>query len=202
MKKQLFIGTLSVFFSFTILVNAQQPDLENTETPIKKENTLNNQFDDLLEKSNSWQHYKVIERSRLVAYQKNVLDSLAGIKSKIQSQQAVVSKHEEEIKRLNDTISELKNNLEETRNEKDSVSFLGILLSKQTYSLVMWSFLLILASLLLFYVYKYTNGSTIAKKSIQDLNDLQEEYENYRKSAIEREQKVRRQLQDEINKHR
>ena len=30
----------------------------------------------------------------------------------------------------------------------------------------------------------------------------QEEFEAYRKKAIEREQKLRRQLQDEINKHR
>ena len=32
--------------------------------------------------------------------------------------------------------------------------------------------------------------------------DWQNEYEEYRTKAIEREQKVRRQLQDEINKHR
>ena len=66
----------------------------------------------------------------------------------------------------------------------------------------MWGIVIALGALLALYIYKYTNGNVVTKKSINDLADLQEEYENYRKAAIEREQKVRRQLQDEINKHR
>lgn len=203
MRKRLIIGTLAVFFLFNLTSNAQEISLDSiaTEAP-KKENTLNEQFENLVEKANSWQSYKIIDRAKLGKYQKNVIDSLENIKAKIQEQQNIISKHNEEVKKLNENIAELKSNLERTQNEKDSVNFLGILLSKSTYSLMMWSFLLVLACLLLFYVYKYINGSAITKKSQQDLRELQEEYENYRKSAIEREQKVRRQLQDEINKHR
>ena len=78
----------------------------------------------------------------------------------------------------------------------------GALLSKGLYNTIMWGIVLALASLLVLYIYKFSNGNVVTKKSINDLNELQEEYENYRKAAIEREQKVRRQLQDEINKHR
>ena len=76
------------------------------------------------------------------------------------------------------------------------------MLSKGLYSTIMWVIVLILAGLLAFYIYKYTNSNVITKNSINELGELQQEYENYRKAAIEREQKVRRQLQDEINKHR
>ncbi|GJQ06103.1 hypothetical protein [Capnocytophaga cynodegmi] len=203
MRKQLVVGALTVFFSFTSAINAQEQSLDSVNVQVKKkQNTLNEQFETLVEKANSWQSYKIIDRAKLGSYQKNVIDSLQSIKSKIQAQQDIINGHEGEVKKLNEKISELENNLEKTQNEKDSVNFLGFLLPKSTYSLMMWSFLLVLACLLFFYVYKYVNGSAITKKSLQDLRELQEEYENYRKSAIEREQKVRRQLQDEINKHR
>ncbi|GET46966.1 MAG: hypothetical protein Q4A09_01125 [Capnocytophaga felis] len=203
MKKQLITGAIAVFFSFTFAVNAQEQGLDTINVQVKKkQNTLNEQFETLVEKANSWQSYKIIDRAKLGNYQKNVIDSLQSVKSKIQAQQDIINGHEEEVKQLNGKISELQNNLEKTQNEKDSVNFLGILLPKSTYSLMVWSLVLILTCLLLFYVYKYINGSAVTKKSLQDLKELQEEYENYRKSAIEREQKVRRQLQDEINKHK
>ncbi|ATA88408.1 hypothetical protein CAPN001_07540 [Capnocytophaga stomatis] len=203
MKKQLVAGAIAVFFSFTFAVNAQEQSLDTVNVQVKKkQNTLNEQFETLVEKANSWQSYKIIDRAKLGNYQKNVIDSLQSIKSKIQAQQDIINGHEEEVKQLNGKIAELQNNLERTQNEKDSVNFLGILLPKSTYSLMVWSLVLILTCLLLFYVYKYINGSAVTKKSLQDLQELQEEYENYRKSAIEREQKVRRQLQDEINKHK
>lgn len=203
MKKQLITGAIAVFFSFTFALNAQEQGLDIINVQVKKkQNTLNEQFETLVEKANSWQSYKIIDRAKLGNYQKNVIDSLQSIKSKIQAQQDIINGHEEEVKQLNGKIAELQNNLERTQNEKDSVNFLGILLPKSTYSLMVWSLVLILTCLLLFYVYKYINGSAVTKKSLQDLQELQEEYENYRKSAIEREQKVRRQLQDEINKHK
>ncbi|ATA75909.1 MULTISPECIES: hypothetical protein [Capnocytophaga] len=201
MKKQLLIGAFTILFTCPI-VNAQEGTrIQNTKNQ-KKENTLNSQFENLISQSNSWQNYKVIDKGSLTVYQRNVMDSLESVKSKIKAQQQVVDAHENEIKKLNNNILSLENTLEETRNEKDSVSLLGILLPKSTYSLIMWSIVLLLIAMLVFYIYRYSNSNVIAKKSMQDLNDLQEEYENYRKSAIEREQKVRRQLQDEINKHR
>ena len=198
--KKIIITVLSVF-GICVSIQAQEAVSQTTIEP-KKENTLNNQFNELLEKSNSWEIYKVIDRVKLNNYQKNVIDSLETTKSKIKEQQQIIDNHSNEVDKLNNNIAELQNDLEEIRNEKDSVSFLGILLPKATYSLVMWGIILVLACMLLLYVYRYTNGSSITKKALQDLNELQEEYENYRKSAIEREQKVRRQLQDEINKHK
>ena len=92
------------------------------------------------------------------------------------------------------------------------MNFFGALLSKGLYNTIMWGIVVVLIVLLVFYIYRYANGNVVTKKSISDLAELQEEYENYRKAAIEREQnadlaeiekqKVRRQLQDEINKHR
>jgi len=42
----------------------------------------------------------------------------------------------------------------------------------------------------------------LTKRAERNLKDIEIEYEQYRKKALEREQKLRRALQDEINKQR
>lgn len=171
-------------------------------TTTKKDNSLTGQFSSLIEQSNNWQNYKVVDYAKLNQYQRNVLDSLQNVKSKVTSQAQQIEKQFEEINTLNGNISQLQSELQDAKNQNDSVNLFGFLLSKSTYSILMWGLVVILAFFLFIYVYRFSNGNKVTQKALQDLNELQEEYENYRKSAIEREQKVRRQLQDEINKHR
>ena len=164
--------------------------------------TIEGVFQQLIDKSGTWQNFKMLDRARLATFQRSMSDSINSVRSRLATEKQKVQTHETTIKELNDKITELESNLNNTQNQKDSVSFFGALVSKGVYNSIMWGIVIALGALLALYIYKYTNGNVVTKKSINDLADLQEEYENYRKAAIEREQKVRRQLQDEINKHR
>ena len=164
--------------------------------------TIEGVFQQLIDKSGTWQNFKMLDRARLATFQRSMSDSINSVRSRLATEKQKVQTHETTIKELNDKITELESNLNNTQNQKDSVSFFGALVFKGVYNSIMWGIVIALGALLALYIYKYTNGNVVTKKSINDLADLQEEYENYRKAAIEREQKVRRQLQDEINKHR
>jgi len=59
-----------------------------------------------------------------------------------------------------------------------------------------------LLALLLFFIYKYKNSNSITRDVNMSLSEIEGEFEEHRKVALEREQKVRRQLQDELNKHK
>ena len=144
----------------------------------------------------------MLDRAKLATFQRSMADTINAIRGQLSTQKQAVATHLQNIKELNDKITELQTTLDQTKDQNDSVNFFGVLLSKGVYSTIMWVIVLILAGLLAFYIYKYTNSNVITKNSINELGELQQEYENYRKAAIEREQKVRRQLQDEINKHR
>ena len=167
-----------------------------------KPTTLEGVFQQLIDRSGAWQNFKMLDRGKLAAFQRSMTDSINGVRSQLVAEKQKVKENEATIKELNDKITEIQAALDETKDQKDSVSFFGALVSKGLYNTIMWGIVLALASLLVLYIYKFSNGNVVTKKSINDLNELQEEYENYRKAAIEREQKVRRQLQDEINKHR
>jgi hypothetical protein len=55
---------------------------------------------------------------------------------------------------------------------------------------------------LLFFIYKFKNSNSITKHARLALQDLEDEFEEHRKTSVEREQKIRRQLLDEINKQK
>ena len=167
-----------------------------------KPTTLEGVFQQLIDRSGAWQNFKMLDRGKLAAFQRSMTDSINGVRSQLVAEKQKVKENEATIKELNDKITEIQAALDQTKDQKDSVNFFGALVSKGLYNTIMWGIVLALASLLVLYIYKFSNGNVVTKKSINDLNELQEEYENYRKAAIEREQKVRRQLQDEINKHR
>ena len=185
-------------------VQTTQNNIAQTATPIEeaKPTTLEGVFQQLIDKSGAWQNFKMLDKGKLTAFQRSMADSINGVRSQLVAERQKVKENEATIKELNDKITEIQAALDQTKDQKDSVNFFGLLISKSLYNTIMWGIVLALASLLMLYIYKFSNGNVVTKKSINDLNELQEEYENYRKAAIEREQKVRRQLQDEINKHR
>jgi len=75
-------------------------------------------------------------------------------------------------------------------------------MSKTGYNILMWTIIAALFALLLFFVYKFKNSNTITKDAKRAREEMEEEFEEHRKTALEREQKVRRQLQDELNKQK
>ena len=55
---------------------------------------------------------------------------------------------------------------------------------------------------LLYFIFKYKNNIFLTNAAKKQLIEVEQELANQRKKALEREQKLRRQLQDEINKQR
>ncbi|MFQ3306207.1 MAG: putative membrane protein, partial [Polaribacter sp.] len=99
---------------------------------------------------------------------------------------------------LNRTKLELKITIQ----KKESISLFGIELSTTIYNLILWSLILILLTALLYFIFAFTKNNILTKRAEDDLKIIEVEYEQHRKKAIEREQKLRRTLQDEINKQR
>ena len=82
------------------------------------------------------------------------------------------------------------------------MSFFGALVSKGTYKLILWGIILGLMLFLLFFIYKYRNSNFLTHQAKTALADLEKEYEQHRRRSLEREQKISRQLQDELNRQK
>lgn len=165
-------------------------------------NTIDAQFTDLIKSSNSYQNYKVIKASEMGVLQKNVLDSIASLQTTIDGSDAIISEQKSKIDGFTEQVDSLKIELEETQQKVENIEFLGVPTQKSSYNSIMWTFVFVLLalSLVLFFIFK--KGQRNTKDAREKLASTEIELEGLRKRSLEREQKVRRELQDEINKNR
>ena len=106
------------------------------------------------------------------------------------------------LKNVNEVLGILDLDMKLLITKKNSISFLGIQLNKSTYTITVWSIILLLIIALFYFIYQYKNSYSILSESKSNLSETEEELTIYKKKSLEREQKLRRQLQDEINKQR
>lgn len=197
MNTQKLIVFLTLLLSVNLLVKAQ----ETKPTSINS-GTIGQQFDYMMEESNQYGANMVVKKYYLTTFKSHVIDSLSAVHNKLETTEEKVTDQQKEIASLQNSLNSTQEKLDQTNLEKDSMSFLGILTSKGTYNTVIWSVIGVLLVLLLFFIYKFKNSNVITKEAKKALAETEEEYENHRRTALEREQKVRRQLQDEINKQK
>lgn len=165
-------------------------------------NTIENQFTKAYRLSNTWQDYKMIKRSYFVSFQKSILDSVTGLKKNIATKQQKINEQQTTITSLNERISSLNGNLSTAISKENNIFLFGIPMSKASYNILLWSIIAGLIAGLAFFVYKFKSSNLLTREAKDSLAEIELEFEQHRKKAIEKEQKLRRQLQDEINKQR
>ncbi len=190
-----------LLFSISVLNAQQQQAQSSPDDP-----SIQGQFETLIRKSTNYRQggkrYEVVRLLELNALQKNVLDSLNMANTSIASLKSTIAENETAISSLNTKLDETTQNLATTTEEKDSMSFFGSLVSKGTYKLIVWSIIIGLLILLGLFIYKFKNSNMLTQQAKVSLADLEEEYEQHRRRALEREQKISRELHDERNKNK
>jgi len=172
------------------------------ETVVEEPKTLENQFDKIYRTSTTYQTYKVISMNKYLELKENVLDSVKAAEKTIADKDALLASERVNIVKLEKELSETKANLTASTEKENSISFVGIQLNKTTYNLLLWTIIIALALALGLFIFKFTRSNVLTKKAQENLLDVEHEFESHRKKSLEREQKLRRQLQDEINKQR
>tara|TARA_R100001369_G_scaffold89355_1_gene126919 strand:+ start:135 stop:743 length:609 start_codon:yes stop_codon:yes gene_type:complete len=164
--------------------------------------TIDNQFEFVIRRSNSWQDYKTVKKTWLYALKAHTLDSLKAVHENLSDTKSIVKTQADEISGLKVSLANTESTLTATNEEKDNISLLGIQMSKASYKVLMWSLAAGLLALLLFFIYKFKGSNSATREAKLKLDEVETEFEEHRRNALEREQKVRRQLQDELNKQK
>jgi septal ring factor EnvC (AmiA/AmiB activator) len=201
-SKYLFAIIFAFFFNATFAQTT-----EEQESLSLNSGTIDSQFEFVFRKSGNFkgtngQAYEAVKSSWLYTLRAHVKDSLDEIRKDLSDTRAVVESQANEITELKSNLSKTQTDLTNTNAEKDSMSLFGMQMSKIGYNTLLWSIIAALLAFLLFFIYKFKNSNAVTKQAKQSLSEIEEEFEEHRKTALEREQKVRRQLQDEINKQK
>ena len=188
-----------LFLSWFLLSVAQVKGQNPEEADTAIDQSLERKFQDLIDKSETYQDYKVIGRDRLASFWSEVTDTL------VQNGKDRVDL-EENLRAVNKNISQVEVQLKESQDElemvkfeKDRISFLGLELIKNQYSYLVWGIILILAILVVVANVRYITTSRTTKRVKREGHELQSEFEEFKKKTLEKETKLRRELQTEIN---
>jgi len=164
--------------------------------------SLSKQFEQVYRRSSSYKDFKVIRKSTFQNLKKNTLDSIKIIDEKLKIESQKNTRLEQEISSVAKIRLEQNLELSEAILEKNTISFVGLKLKKNTFKIIIWSIFFMFIIIICYLAYKLKDGVRITSQAKKELTRVEEEFNSYKKKSLVRDQKLRRQLQDEINKQR
>jgi len=165
-------------------------------------NTIDNQFNTLLNESTNWQNSKIVQLDKLQQLQKNVNDSLTKLHLTIIDNKDASQGHKDSVEALTAQLKVTQDSLKTSLTKTTNIEVLGLSSEKSTFLTVIWAIIGVLIILLGVIYYRFKKSFMDIKEVKSKLTETEEELDELRKSSLEREQKIRRQLQDEINKNK
>lgn len=202
MKKIVFIvlGWVFLWFSWAP-ATAQQTNQTTTRiTGSLTSGTIDSQFFYINRISRTQDGMKLIRRNNLDLIQKNIADTLKRFRQEVALHQDSITGLSKEIIAYRDSINQTRQQLKEAQSKGETVSFLGMDIKEGLYHVVVWIIILALFVVCLVIMASMRRNTVLAREAKTNLSDLQNELDQQRKKSLEKEQKLMRQLQDEINK--
>ncbi len=163
--------------------------------------SVEEKFNEVYTKSSNYQDYKVIKKYIFNQLKKEVLDSLKKEKNNYKNAQNEIVKLQNQINKLQTDLNQANAQIETLTEQKNNIQFLGMNIEKSKYQWIVWSIISVLIFVLIYFIYLYINSQKVTKTAKQNLTKLEEEYFNFKSTALEREQNLKRQLLDERNKN-
>jgi len=194
-----------LFISITVLAQ----DNENQETKASlNSGTIESQFEYLYKKSPKWtdprtgQQYRTIKINNLFLFRNNVYDSLKQASQKFAISQSTIDIQKSRIDSLKVQLGTTSDSLTAVTKEKDSIKLFGMQLSKTGYNSILWTIIAALTALLAFFISKFKRSNAITIEANKNKAEIEKEYDEHKQRSLEREQLLRRELQDELNKQK
>ncbi len=161
--------------------------------------TLSDRWEKVVDKSESYQHYKVIKKTDLKDVWQAVQDTIVLYKSSLKQEKATIQSQQERIQSLENEARKLNENLSQLTVSKDSMTFMNSTVDKYAYAATLWIIMAIIAisCAILFFLYK--NSHKVTRQKINEHDQLFNAFEEHKKTTLERERKLKRELQTQSN---
>ena len=198
--------TRHIFLSITVLImTGAATNMFPQETSVKPsldKGSIESSFSYVIKNASDFEDSKVVKSWWLWRLRSYVIDSLKVYRDSIQYIQNIVETKDHQIDSLKTDLKELTSSLSAAVKTKDALSFLGIGMTKLAYNTIMWLLAAVLFTALVIVFLLYKRSNIVSVKMKTTLDETQEEFEAHRKRALEREQKIAREMYDEIIKYK
>ena len=149
-----------------------QTAAENFENPLYSgKANLETQYKFIMDQSRTYVNNKVIKIEWINKFYANTVDSLQTSTSNSANFETSLLNKKSELKTALESISALKEELATVNSDKESISLFGSPTTKSSYKKIVWSIIIILFALLLFFLYKFKSSNSISKSSIKKMEN-------------------------------
>ncbi len=190
MYKLLLLGLAILLFPISLIAQ----EIEESQNPVEDE------FTNIIENSNDYQGYKVVDYGDLIKLKQNTANFINELNNEITTQKNTITQQQTEIVGLKNDLEATQKNLTEVTAEKDAITFLGMPFSKGSYMALMWGIVGVLVLFLLFFIFRYRKSNVQTTEARNNLLETEKEFEAFKAKALLKEQRLGRLLQDERNK--
>lgn len=206
--------SLSLFFCAVVLTSG----MAQTQAQAPKNRaayTLQQQFNSMKFRSSPYKEfghdYRVVRESHLDAFLKSVQDTLQvreqSIKNAGKETAVALEKTQQELEAQRAQVQALQKDnaqkeaqIQQTDHDIATLSVLGLDIDKQLYVVVSIAIILGLGALAAVFAYMFKNSNSVTMEKVKAYEEVDQELKDYKVAAREREIKLKRELQSEVNK--
>ncbi|ERJ58571.1 hypothetical protein [Sphingobacterium paucimobilis] len=186
---------LSLVFLFLATSTFAQLTLQQK---LQSDLNLNTQFQVLLAQSRSQDaDFKIVRKSNIEIIQKNVNDSISKYTKEIASLKSSSSSSIATVTGLKDSLHSVQSELLTEKQKTDSISFIGIDFAKSAYHMMVWIIIAVLGIGFFTMLVSFRKAKVDTVEHQKTAEETQNEFQQYKKKAMEKEQLLKRQLLDE-----
>ena len=163
------------------------------------QSNIQDQYQELFTKSSTWEDYKVIKLDRLNAFWAVMTDSLNEKQLKINAANQKISKLNSQLNETELQLSQIEATLTESKLLNDSISFVGIKLSKTGYNIFVWLIILALCVGIGSFYLMFKRSNIVTRKTRKEFAQLELESQRQKERARDIQVKLKRELQTALN---
>ena len=191
MKKNYLLLSLLVICSYSFSQSDNDSIPSNNSLP-----TIIDKYDQLIEEGSTYKEYNMVKKKKVKSFRDEILASKDSLENIIDQQNNKQNELNESIDNLEEELAETKQTSGQLRKRTDSIAFLGMQLEKTVYHLIVWSIIGILAVISILLFINYRKSHVVTKATKESMRNLETEYEEYRRNAIEKQQQQGRKILD------
>lgn len=190
MKRMLSKRTVGLLLAVAFILNIQNSVAQSGASAVLDTAKLEAQLEYIYDNTGIYNDYRAIREDIFIKLKGNVNDTVSAARLEIESLSSSLSEKEFQIESLNTDLARTRNEKEEAIRNRDSLSFLGIQMNKTLYNSIVWIIILGLASLAAIMFLLFRRSNLVTNEVKQELESTQNEFDDYRKGAREKYEKL------------
>ena len=189
-----------ILVSLFLMIFAFQTYAQEDKKAYLNDGTIEEQLEHVVTKSSNWDIYKLILNDWVTKLRRNTLDSLNASKQEIATQKELVANRDKEISELQSTLQKTSDDLALVQTEKNSITLLGINISKGIFLSITLIIIIGLATFGAMAFGLYKRSFAAINKTQAELDKITLEFETHRQEARKKQEQLVVQHHKDIQK--